>query len=502
VPKEVKRFINHNENIWNKWIVNKPKSVILLDSAPIFSWMIASSYFTNILVRKHNSIIKTFSFKGYQSRLLKKIRSSFNCNKHIYIELNKNQKIKVKKLCKEAKTIIKNKKDLYELNFLGIWLGIDIYETYLKDGKPTIDFMDPKLWSKVNEGIELLVFWVDYFDNNLVSGLVFSHDCYNQLNIPAKVAYKNNVPVYLPNVIGGQLSDKPHAIYKYRFCNYRKMFNVLSHKEKNEGIKWAKSQLENRLSGIVGVDMSYSTASAFTFNENSKPVLRKSDKIKVLICTHCFYDNPHGYGGMIFLDFYEWITYLGKISEKTNYDWYIKPHPDYLPGTLETINKIISKYKKITLIPPETSFHQLSREGLSFALTCFGSIGHELPLLGIKVINAAYNPHSAYDFTWNCKSIDEYENLLLNLDKLDKEIDPQQIYEFYFINNNYTVVDDFIFSSHRQMLKELSFDIQNSTAVFDYFLNQLTDIKHQEIISKMEGFIDSGKPNYFRNGPE
>ena len=205
---------------------------------------------------------------------------------------------------------------------------------------------------------------------------------------------------------------------------------------------------------------------------------------------------------MIFLDFYEWITYLGKISEKTNYDWYIKPHPDYLPGTLETINKIISKYKKITLIPPETSFHQLSREGLSFALTCFGSIGHELPLLGIKVINAAYNPHSAYDFTWNCKSIDEYENLLLNLDKLDKEIDPQQIYEFYFINNNYTVVDDFIFSSHRQMLKELSFDIQNSTAVFDYFLNQLTDIKHQEIISKMEGFIDSGKPNYFRNGPE
>ena len=280
------------------------------------------------------------------------------------------------------------------------------------------------------------------------------------------------------------------------------MFNVLSHKEKNEGIKWAKSQLENRLSGIVGVDMSYSTASAFTFNENSKPVLRKSDKIKVLICTHCFYDNPHGYGGMIFLDFYEWITYLGKISEKTNYDWYIKPHPDYLPGTLETINKIISKYKKITLIPPETSFHQLSREGLSFALTCFGSIGHELPLLGIKVINAAYNPHSAYDFTWNCKSIDEYENLLLNLDKLDKEIDPQQIYEFYFINNNYTVVDDFIFSSHRQMLKELSFDIQNSTAVFDYFLNQLTDIKHQEIISKMEGFIDSGKPNYFRNGPE
>ena len=43
--------------------------------------------------------------------------------------------------------------------------------------------------------------------------------------------------------------------------------------------------------------------------------IKNSNKTKVLICTHCFFDNPHGYGGMIFLDFYEWLVFLGEISK-------------------------------------------------------------------------------------------------------------------------------------------------------------------------------------------
>ena len=101
---------------------------------------------------------------------------------------------------------------------------------------------------------------------------------------------------------------------------------------------------------------------------------------------------------MLFLDFYEWLCFLGEISKKTDYDYYIKPHKDYLPGTIESLNEIITKFPNLTLISPTVSFHQLIREGISFALTCYGSIGHELPLLGVQVINAGYNPHNAYNF--------------------------------------------------------------------------------------------------------
>ena len=502
VPKEAKRFIKHNKKVWGQWLVKNPKSEILLDSFSIPEWIVAVSYFINVLAKKHNSIIRTFSVSRYQNPLLIKIRKSFDCRGHVYPVLNEEQQKRKDILYRKALDSIKSKKDLYELNLLGIWIGIDIYETYLKHGYPTIDFKDPNLWDAVNQGIELLIFWQDYFKTRKVAGVILSHDCYNTIDILAKVAYQNKVPVYLPNARGIQLSDEPHAIYKSRFFDYRKMFKKLSSAEQADAIQWAKGQLERRFSGKVGVDMYYSTASAFTSIDNEKPVLRKSDKIKVLITTHCFYDNPHGYGGMPFLDFYEWLCFLGGISEKTDYDWYVKTHPDPLPGTHETLKKIIRKYPRLTLIPSGTSQHQLVKEGIQFALTCFGSIGHELPALGVQVINAGHNPHIAYDFNWHPKSIEEYEYYLMNLDKLHKEINMNELYEFYYVHYDYTYVDTLIYTSHRKMLKDLTPEQQMGPKAYEYFLNQLTETKHQQIISNIQDFIDSGKYNYFSQGPE
>jgi len=191
----------------------------------------------------------------------------------------------------------------------------------------------------------------------------------------------HKVPVYLPHANGIDFSNESHAIYKSRWSNFPHRFKKLSLDEQKNAINLAKKQIDKRLKGHVGVDMPYSTASAFHSNRSEEPVLRESDNIKVLIATHCFYDNPHGAGGMLFLDFYEWLCFLGEISEKTDYDWYIKLHPDYVPGTIESLNKIIDKYPKLTWVPPETSFFQLVKEGISFALTCYGSVGHELPIL-------------------------------------------------------------------------------------------------------------------------
>ena len=37
---------------------------------------------------------------------------------------------------------------------------------------------------------------------------------------------------------------------------------------------------------------------------------------------------------------YEWIKFLGKISHSTDYEWYIKTHPDFLPGNIDIIKKL------------------------------------------------------------------------------------------------------------------------------------------------------------------
>ena len=66
---------------------------------------------------------------------------------------------------------------------------------------------------------------------------------------------------------------------------------------------------------------------------------------------------------MLFKDFNYWLNYLIDLSKKTNYDWYIKPHPDYLPGTLENIKKIVLDKSDIKMVDPAVSWKQLVEEG-------------------------------------------------------------------------------------------------------------------------------------------
>ena len=99
--------------------------------------------------------------------------------------------------------------------------------------------------------------------------------------------------------------------------------------------------LSKRLAGKTKIKMFYQEKSAFTKNL-IKRQLKQNDKIKIILTTHCFFDNPSAYGNFLFKDFYDWLFFVGKIGEKikNKYEIYIKPHRDYLPGTLETLNAI------------------------------------------------------------------------------------------------------------------------------------------------------------------
>jgi len=503
VDKNTRRYIKHNKKVWYAWRNKNSGSVILSDFHSISQTNIAYSYFLNILAKKHKAVIKTFgSPEKIHNRALHKVYESFNARGHIITSLDKDQKRRMKEINSEIIPGLKTKQDIFNLRVMDIWVGVDIYESYLKDyNKPTIYLDDPRLFKMIEKGISLVIFWEDYFFKNKIKAVIASHDCYLCFDVACKVAYKYKVPVYFPNALYIIRTESPHTAYSH-FINYRQMFQKLPGEERKKAITIAKQQLNRRLNGEIGVDMPYSTKSAFHPDGNNGTILRKSGNIKVLICSHCFYDNPQGYCGILFLDFYEWLNYLGKISERTNYDWYLKMHPDPLPGTLEIIQGILARFPKITLIPYETSFHQLVKEGLDFILTVYGSVGGECPLLGVPVINAGYNPRIAYDFNWHPKSLEEYEYYLLNLDKLHKDIKEEDIYEFYYMNHYYVYDDDFIFRSYKQFLLDVKKEEIAGPRAYTYFLEQWSDDKHQEIINNMQSFIDSGKRHYFSHGPE
>ena len=507
-----KAFIRHNKKTWSSWKVKEPKSTLLFYFHNISETLISDSYFVNLLAKKHQA--KIMAFTSRKKKLLdflyffwrKKIYASFNAGTLLIPRLNKEQKKQQEnitaKLCKK----IKNKRDILGIKVMGVPIGIPIYETYLlRYRQPTIKLEDPRLKQLIKEAVGLLLFYIHFMKKNKVAAVVATHDCFIYEDVLCRLAYKKKIPVYLPNVRGITYAKKPHSTATH-FVNYPRMFKGISQQEKTKGIRWAKKQLQRKFRGEVGVDMPYAIKSAFkAYKKNQRPVLKKTKNIKVLICTHCFYDNPYAFGPILFVDFFEWLRFLGKVSQKTNYDWYLKVHPDYLPGTMEVIQKIVTEFPKIQIVSHRTSHHQLAREGIDFTLTVYGSVGHEHPALGVQVVNAGYNPRIAYDFNYHPKSIREYRNLLLNLgkikDKSKTKIKLSKLYEYYYMRLNFSLADDLVFKSYRQLLVDLTVKERMGSRIYQYFLSQQSKVKHKQIINRMTEFINSNKQHYFKFGP-
>jgi hypothetical protein len=502
-----RRFIAHNRKTWAGWKPVQSDGEILIDYHPIFETLVSYSYFANVLAKKTHARIMTFSSRpAWLYPALQKIYRSFNTAGHVVIALSDKQLRRRDELFATAVSAIFSKRDLFELSVLGQNIGVDIYESYLKDfNQPTVQIGDPRLHGLIRKAIGILVFWSDYFEQHPVRAIVVSHDSYVTMNIICRVAYAKGVPVYLPNLRGITKSDQPYAIYQ-NFRDYRRMFARLSAEEQAAGKALAKQQLDRRLGGEVGVDMAYSTRSAFGRGHTSAPLLRSGTRPKVIICTHCFYDNPHAYGGLLFTDFHEWLTFLVDVAGRTDYDWYLKMHPDPLPGTAEVVESIVGKSGRITVLPFGASHHQLAAEGIGYALTAYGSIGHEYPLLGVQVINAGYNPHIAYDFNWHPGSREEYERFLLNIGAegkpMDKPINVDEVHEFYFMHYYYAMADDLVMDSYRGLVRALPAQQRMSSKVFDYFLDSWSDARHGKTLDAMRQFIDSGKRVFLSRGPE
>jgi hypothetical protein len=494
-----KKFIEHNVRMWSSWMNADSKSIILFDYFPISETEIARSYLLNVLAKKYDAKIVSYNHNNKVSNVWKNIYKSFNVSSHVDLCLSDEQKNKCAVLSKEIISKIQSKEDIFNLKIFGVWVGVDMYEEFLmRYTEPTIIVKDVRMLNIIREGIHALIFWKEYFENNDVKAIVSSHIGVRiEKNLPVKIAGKLfNIPFYSTHARNINHFSSPHLHHQEvanRYISYHDKFIDLSKNEQKQGILWGKERINKRLLGSVGVDMPYSTKSAFTADTVDNLTINSS-KVKILVATHEFYDSPNCYGGLLFFDFYEWLIFLGDLSNQTDYEWYIKTHPDVLPITKKEIKVIVDKYPRFQLIPPETSFHQLSNEGVEYVLTCYGSIGHECPLLGMTVVNAGNNPHMGYDFNWNPKTLEEYENILMNLSSFKKKINFNDVYEFYYMHyKKVGIIDDWIFLSYKQLLLDLNESERANSTVFQYFLDSLSEDKHQKIILRMSEFVESGK---------
>jgi len=500
------RFIKHNKKIFphNK-LKEQGKPIVLFELNSMHSAHIAYSYMSNILALDNKFQIKAytkyahnnwlqkilFNFRKFTGQNEFGVYSSFGVNEFIEINLSRAQKNKAKNMFLDVVSHLKNKRDIEELTINNVWVGDLIYDKFLMTyKKPTINLESAEFNRSLLESIEFIIFWEDYLNKNDVRAINISHCSYN-MGIPMRIAVHRNIPVYQSNATHIYRLSSNNLFAYNDYLDFREQFSSLPAEVKNAGVAEAQRRINRRFEGEVGVDMSYSTKSAWGAKHNVK-LLKSSDRKKILIATHCFFDSPHSYGNNLFPDFYEWLDFLGKITEETNYDWYIKTHPDYLDGTMEIINSFIEKYPKINLLPANTSHHQIIAEGISAVLTVYGTIGFEYAALGIPVINCSQcNPHIAYDFNIHPKNVEDYRRILINLDQLEFTIDMQEVYEYYFMRYIYNTLNLF-FYNFEKTTEELGGEMEQFTpSIYDKWLDEWSPEHHHSIISALQLYIQS-----------
>ena len=508
IDRLTRDYIKHNRKLFPGIAKaenhNGPEVLFELNGAD--SAHISYSYLANVLAKKYGARIiaykptlaKTFWEKlewAISSYLLPRefaVYQSFGVSGFIIPQLDPSQSDRAKRLSDQIFAGLKNKSDIESIEINGTWLGDLIYDSYLMHfKKPTIEIADESFKEFLLTSISFYVFWDDYLKCHDVRAVNVSH-CVYLMAIPLRIAVGKGIPAFQINATHAyRLNEKKLFAYN-DFFEFKEVFRSLPNETQAAGLEQAKQRIEQRFSGKVGVDMGYSTKSAYGAHKTVR-ILKDSTRTKVLIATHCFFDSPHSYGNNLFPDFYEWMDFMGKMTLETDYDWYLKTHPDYLAGTMEVIESFIAKYPKFHLLPADSSHHQIIAEGINVALTTYGTIGFEYAALGIPVINASLNnPHIAYNFNIHPKNVEEYKCLLLSLENVKLSIDKQQIYEYYFMKNIYNT-ENWLFKDYNRMIKELGGYKEQFTAnVYEKWLGEWSSDRHAQIMATLQKFVESG----------
>ena len=518
----VKKFIKHNKKIINLNYKINNKHKVLFELSNHKSLITAYSYFSQSIIKNYQYEMIAYTFKkknisDYFNRLfkqtIKKEYESFGVFKFISPNNNFYLKKKAKEIYKKKIEKLKNKKDIEKIKINGILIGDLLYDAYLKNcKKPTIDLSDENFKLYSIEFIEIFLFWKNYIFQNDVRFVVCNHTVYESA-ITIRIAFtKKNCKCFqvTPESIF-QLTKKNKFAYKqFEVFNYKKIFKKFSLKDQRKFRKIANQRIKLRFKGVVGVDMGYSTKSGYGSKYFKKRIIKKSSKLKILIATHDFLDNPHAYSKNIFPDFYEWMKYLCEFSKNNKYDWYVKCHPDFRIESLLILKSLLKDYPNMKLINPSTSHHQIIKEGINFVFTMYGTIGWEYPYLGVQCLNATYNnPRYRYNFNINPKHFYEYKNIIKNLNSYIgkiKEIQRKEILKFYYLNyihfknrTNWLINDIDKAVERLGGFRKRKYSLTKSL-FYKYWLENFNLKNHNHTLNSLKKFIKSRK--YFLSSKE
>jgi len=424
------------------------------------------------------------------------IHRSFGVSDIFWPKINKEIDLKALRELNRFDKKIRSNDDLENYKIKNILVGDLIYDSYLKKTlSPSIDVRSKEFKLFFLDCLRLFYYWEDYFKNYKVKSVVLYHSVYVSA-LPLRFALEKKIPSYVADIGKLYRLTNKRKFNHLECLEYKKNFNSFSAIEKKKKLNLAKQMLSEKFNGRLSSELYYMSKSAFG-RINKKKILKKSNRIKILISPHAFCDSPHAFGKAFFPDFYIWLKNLGEISTITNYDWYIKCHPDpqtYFDNTSDVIKKFINKYPKIIYLKPTSSHNQIISEGIDYVLTVYGTIASEYPYFGVNSINASRN-HSQinYKFSITPKNRKEYLHLIKNLKKPNLIIKKKEILEHYYMKYAYHN-ERWFFNDINKVKKSIK-GYKNffTDLMYKYWLEEFQFEDHMKRYKKIKKFIYSNK---------
>lgn len=462
---------------------------------------IVFAYFAHYLAKKHNASITAYLCMLMEKKdaapVLRKIYEALNINELVDYRLTDRQKDRVEDICESLWEELYTWEDWNRVYIYGIHFGTTFIRDYNRLFIPQFDLRNEYTYKFLKRAVSMVVFWYDYFNSNDVKAVILGDGVVTDSYI-RDIAISKGIPCYTFCYMMERLCLDYCAGRPYQY--FDKYWEQLTPEEQKRGIEWSREHLERRLQGGLEEVIRISKKNfTFALEKKEERVLEENDKLKVVIFPHIFEEESYQCGDHIFDNsYFEWLCHLGELSEKTpDYDWYIKEHPDGRRRDFIIWDMITNKYPKIKRIPAAVSPYQLRDEGVKYALTVCGTIGQEYPAIGIQVINAGRNPYDCFDFTWNPRSKEEYDELIMSLRTLKPKEDMEGLYRFYCIRYLYyewaedmfnDFFSDFPCLQIDRLIAELM-DKELGTWLYEEFMKEWTLEKHQKIVDGVEGML-------------
>ena len=495
---KTERVIEFNRSLWDESeLYSDSDSEVIIELNNFKSSDTAAivyGYVSDYLRKRYKSKVKIRVMRdGTSSRIMPKpsvleVYSSFGVDRVIEVKYD-SYRDEIDNLYESAKKGIHSLEDWNDIVVDGVNYGDGVISHYLRTCRLSFDFDSQYFLQALYDSICEIVFWKYYLDNHDVRCVVYI-DAVNFDSIMRKAVASREIDSYVVEALScGAYKvglDAKKNVLQYE--HYKDFFNMLSEEEKEKGISWAKNELDNVFAG----DSTTAEYTAFrlvsSYGKGEKGSLRlnnQKNKPSVLICPHVFDEDPLANGEQLFdNNMLEWLWELGRLSLETDYNWYIKKHPDEVARGNVLIDKVCELFPEIRALPTNIVSDDIKESGIDYALTIAGSVGHEYPLLGINVINAGSNPHMSFQFNINPSSKEEYIDVIRNIEKYDCLDYVDQVFEYfcvdyYFLKRNHRKLNE------EYYLDEWVFDKPDSSGWYvDHlaFINHHSPERHKTII--------------------